>query len=360
MKRTAGNLDSITLDIQPAEALGRILDTLELQHALEHALTEFTLSADGESRVEVLLDRRDFGSPILDSLIELVDEFRSQGTGEVRRLDQVVRPGIQILSRLVIATQHHISLGPVEQGLVGREGRIHGMGIADTGHRIGILEQVRDLPEGHLVESRAAVPFRTLPIPGVHVSPTGLFVTPDVLRIMDLREIQEGIMGILRDTGIAHVITESGVCGHQHQIGAVSGLDVVVGLDFPVLFQTVAVLPVAQDLCRLGAQALGRIFCRKIPLLIEEVETGGESIRSLDVEVILGYLVIAVVDIAEGDLQILLDLVINLRYIAALILGIQLLGNAVDIRDAEVLVAGIDVVVQGEEVDQHEVVVCAA
>ena len=126
------------------------------------------------------------------------------------------------------------------------------------------------------------------------------------------------------------------------------------------MLHAAAGLPVAQDLRRLGTQALGGIFGRQIPLLIEEVEPGRERIRRLDVEVILRDLVIAVADIAEGNLQVLVDLVVHLGHRAPLVLGIQFHGNGVDIGDAEIFVAGIGVVVQAEEVDQHEMAVGAA
>ena len=310
--------------------------------------------------MEVLLDGRNLGRPVLDVLVELVDELGRQGLGEVLRLDEIVRPGVQVGGRLIIPAHHDIGFGTVEEGLVGGEGRIHRVGVTDTGHRIGVLEQVRDFPEGHLVEVGAAVPFRRLPVPGIHVPPAGLGVAPDVLRVVDFREVQEGVVGVLRDAGKAHIPAKGRVGGQQHQVRVIGRLDEVVGLHIHVLLQAVAVLPVAEHLRRLGTQALGRIFGREVPLLVEEVEPARESVGGLDVEVVLGHLIIAVVDIAEGDLEVLLDLLVDFRDRSTVVLGVQFHGNAVDIGDSEVLVAGVGVVVQAEEVDQHEVVVGAA
>ena len=234
------------------------------------------------------------------------------------------------------------------------------MGVTDPGHGVRVLEQVRDLPEGHLVEVGTAVPFRRFPVPGIHVAPAGLGVAPDVLRVVDLGEIQEGIVGVLRDAGIGHVPAEGGVGGEQHQVRVIGGLDEVVGLHLAVPLQAVAVLPVAEHLRGLGTQALGRIFGRQVPFLVEEVEPAGERVGRLDVEMVLGDQIIAVADIAEGDPEVLVDFLVDLRDRTAVILGVQLHGDAVDVGDAEVLVAGVGVVVQAEEIDQHEVVVGAA
>ena len=167
-------------------------------------------------------------------------------------------------------------------------------------------------------------------------------------------------MGVLRDAGIAHIIAEAGVGGDQHQVRVIGGLDEVVGLHVHVLLQAVAVLPVAEHLRGLGTQALGRIFGRQVPSLVEEVEPAGERVGRLDVEMVLGDQIIAVADIAEGDPEVLVDFLVDLRDRTAVILGVQFHGDAVDVGDAEVLVAGVCVVVQAEEIDQHEVVVGAA
>ena len=75
---------------------------------------------------------------------------------------------------------------------------------------------------------------------------------------------------------------------------------------------------------------------------------------------VLRNLVVTVAHVAEGDLEVLVDLLVHFRDRAAVVLGIQFDGDAVDVGDAQVLVAGVGVVVQAEEVDQHEVAVGAA
>ena len=116
-----------------------------------------------------------------------------------------MRPGIQVGSRFIILAQHDIGFGSVQQGLVHREGRVNGMRITDTGDRVGILKQVRNLPVGNLVIVAAAVPCRRIPVPVADIAPAGLLVAPDILCIGHLREREIGVVGILRDAHVTDV-----------------------------------------------------------------------------------------------------------------------------------------------------------
>ena len=334
-----------------------VVQTLQVEDALEHGLLDTAVRADVERGVQFFLEGGGVPGPVGHIGVEVHDLLG----GEVRRedgtLDDAVDVGVDVCRRLVIEMLHHLGFCAGQQGLVRREGGTDGVRVTDARHGVRIFEHIRNLPRADLVVGGTVVPGRAEVIVLSGLVPAGR--TPDLPGVLCLRERQIGVVRVLGDAGIAEVVAEGRIAGQHQQVGILGRVDKRIADDIPVPFQLAQRFPVAQHAGRLGTDALGGVFHRLVPLLIEEIEAGGEGVGRAGVEVIFRNAVIGVAHILEGKFQVALDLGVHLGYIAAVILGIELLLHHLHVGDAEVGAAGLLVIMETELVHQHKVVVGA-
>ena len=114
-------------------------------------------------------------------------------------------------------------------------------------------------------------------------------------------------------------------------------------------------MPIAQEIGRIAAQGSIGILDALVPLLVEQVEAGCESVCGILVEMILGCRIDLVVDQGQSLVNVIADMLVELSHRATLVVGLHLSLGGQGVGQAHVLVGCCGVVAQTEHIGQLEV-----